>query len=64
LAGTDLDAVGRALSRGGRFLRLSGEGRLVETKEWFRARRGFAVEGPNALLAGSDARLLIVTREE
>jgi hypothetical protein len=62
LSRRDLEAVGKALSRGGRFLWLGGEERLREAGEWFAARRGFAAEGPKRLLPGSDARLLVVFR--
>jgi 16S rRNA (guanine(527)-N(7))-methyltransferase RsmG len=58
----DLESIGKALSIGGRFLWLSGEGRLREAGEWFEARRGFEAEGPNPLLAGSNARILVVSR--
>jgi 16S rRNA (guanine527-N7)-methyltransferase len=58
----DLNAVGKALSVGGRFLWLSGEERLREAGEWLRAWPGFSVDGPKRLLPDSDARLLIVVR--
>jgi hypothetical protein len=57
----DLDTVGKALAVGGRFLWLGGEDRLRGAKKGFEA-RGFSAEGPNALLAGSEARLLVVSR--
>jgi 16S rRNA G527 N7-methylase RsmG len=58
----DLDVVGRALSVGGRLLWLSGEDRLREAGEWFQIRGGFSADGPWPLLAGSSARLLVVSR--
>ena len=58
----DLDTVGKALAIGGRFLWLSGEDRLREGGERLGARPGFTVDGPELLLRGSDARLLVVTR--
>lgn len=60
----DLDAVGKLLAVGGRFLWLSGEERLREAEEWLGACQEFTVDGPRLLLPGSDARLLVVTREE
>ena len=62
LTGRDLDAVGKALSVGGRFLWLSGEERLREAEQWLGTRRGFSAEGPKSFLAGSDARLFVVSR--
>ena len=62
LSQPDLEAVGKALSVGGRFLWLSGEGRLREAREWLGGRPEFSVDGPRVLLAGSDARLLVVAR--
>ena len=62
LGGPDFEAVGKALSVGGRFLWLSGEDRLGEAVRWFGARREFSAEGPKPLLAGSDARVLVVSR--
>ncbi len=62
LTGRDLDLLGRALWVGGRFLWLGGEDRLREAGEWFGARGGFSVEGPEPLLEASDARLLVVSR--
>jgi hypothetical protein len=62
LAESDLDAVAKALSIGGRFLWLSGRARLREAEEGFGARQGFSVEAPKSLLAGSDARLLVISR--
>ena len=59
----DLDAAGKLLSVGGRFLWLSGEGRLHEAGEWLRAWPGFSVDGPKRLLPDSDARVLIVRRD-
>lgn len=57
-----LDIVAKALSIGGRFLWLSGEDRLREAVAWFGARRGLSWEGPMPLLAGSEARLLVISR--
>jgi 16S rRNA (guanine527-N7)-methyltransferase len=57
-----LEVAAKALSIGGRFLWLSGEARLREAMEWFGARRGFSSEGPKPLLAGSEARLLVISR--
>ena len=62
LSGRDLDAVGKALSIGGRFLWLSGEDRLRDAREWFAARTEFSTEGPKPLLEGSEPRLLVVSR--
>jgi len=62
LRARDLDAVGKALSIGGRFLWLSGEGRLGDAREWFGVRMEFSTEGPKPLLAGSESRLLVVSR--
>jgi 16S rRNA G527 N7-methylase RsmG len=62
LSGRDLDAVGKALCLGGRFLWLSGEDRLREAREWFAARPEFSTEGPKPLLEGSEPRLLVVSR--
>ena len=59
----DLDAVGKSLSVGGRFLWLSGEERLREAEEWLSARPEFSVDGPMRLLPDSDARLLVVARD-
>ncbi len=58
---SELEAVGKSLSVGGRFLWLGGEERLGEGRAWLQA-PGFAVEGPVPLLPGSEARLLIVRR--
>jgi 16S rRNA (guanine527-N7)-methyltransferase len=58
----NLDAVGSALSYGGRFLLWSGEERAPEIVAWVSLRSGLAVEGPLALVADSPARLLVVTR--
>jgi 16S rRNA (guanine527-N7)-methyltransferase len=58
----DLDAVGKALSVGGRFLWLSGEDRMRDAEEWLGAWPGFSVDGPKPLLPGFEARLLVVTR--
>lgn len=58
----DLDAVGKALSVGGRFLWLSGEDPLREAEEWLGGWPGFSIDGPKRVLPDSDARLLIVTR--
>ncbi len=61
LVPAELEAVGKALGVGGRFLWLSGEERLREASARFQA-PGFAVEGPLHLLSGSFARLLVVSR--
>jgi 16S rRNA (guanine527-N7)-methyltransferase len=58
----DLDAVARALSVGGRFLWLSGEERLREAEKWLNVRPGLSLNGPELLLPGSDAWLLVVSR--
>lgn len=62
LGGPDLESVGKALSVGGRFLWLSGEDRLSEAARWFGARREFSADGPKPILAGSHARVLVVSR--
>jgi 16S rRNA (guanine(527)-N(7))-methyltransferase RsmG len=62
LSRPDLDAVGKALSVGGRFLWLSGQDRMRDAEEWLGAWPGFSVDGPKPLLPGFDARLLVVTR--
>ena len=59
----DLDEVGKALSVGGRFLWLSGEGRLREAGEWLEARREFSADGQHLLIPGSRARLLVIERK-
>jgi 16S rRNA G527 N7-methylase RsmG len=61
LTARDLEAVGEALSIGGRLLWLSGEDRLREAGDWLRARRDLSVERFK-LLPGSEARLLVVSR--
>lgn len=62
LSKKDLDAVASSLAAGGRFLWWSGEERAPEVVEWLSGRAGLAVEGPTPLVAGSPARLLVVTR--
>jgi 16S rRNA (guanine527-N7)-methyltransferase len=57
----DLDAVVEALSLGGRFLWLGGAARLLEVAGELAGR--LRVLGPTPLLPGSDAQLLVVTRE-
>jgi 16S rRNA (guanine(527)-N(7))-methyltransferase RsmG len=57
----DLDAVFEALSIGGRFLWLGGAARLLGAAGELAGR--LRVLGPTPLLPGSDARLLVVTRE-
>lgn len=63
LSRPELEKVANALSTGGRFLWLGGADRLREATEWLAPRQGLRVDGPRILLPGSDARLLVVTRE-
>ncbi len=58
----DLDAVWNALSISGRFLWFTGEERLREAERGLAGRGNLSLERSEALLLGSDARLLVVTR--
>lgn len=63
LSAEDLDAIVEALSIGGRFLWLGGASRLRDAADGLAESPGVSLLGPAALLPGSNAGLLVVTRE-